>query len=708
MQRPADPPAPTPGQLSAHFAELRASFAQECARIAGLLDEHALALQALAGATAEHPQGWPGALGAGTPSREAEEPPAFVPELPEAKEPPAVADVHAGPGLAECVPAAPSVESRRISADSAHPAAEPLGYVPGWLPGEPRGVPGADGEECAPFGCRAWALDDSQRASDVAARSTAEDALPTPPSPQEGPRGARHARRGTKDLRLARDGTMEARLARGATWFSSRDGSLRASRMTRSTDVGGEGAFFDAKAYAKNAEVTAWEGEYDEANLYKEDGTAQWLARHPAFTTVQFIVVALNIIWIGIETDYNDKEILYEADAAVQLVENLFCLFFLWDWIVRLCAFRYKCDSLGDFWFMFDSVLLVMMVFETWVLLIAYAVFRSDTSSWPTNLLRLVRLLRFTRSARIARLLRSIPELTVIIKGLMVVTRTVILIIVLLTMFVYVFAILFVQFFRDLGNSRDAGNFDDIPSAMATLCLGGLIPDMAPMTYAIADENLLYGAVFMLFVLLGAFAIMNMLIGVLVQVVGVVATVEEETYQLKQVKNIIIQNRLHLNEDDAITMQDVEALFSDAALVGGFRQVGIDTDDLLNHSKDIFRGRTDLNLHAVWQLAVQHRGDCPVKVKDLVHLRQFIRSQVSALVEQVHSLGATTSAVQANPPACIAPMRTPKSSVGLAPSDMHRESLSDRGRHSSGATSTPRATAQPLQTWLHEPPVSLF
>lgn len=525
--------------------------------------------------------------------------------------------------------------------------------------------------------------------------------------PVEGQPEARLARWGTKEVRLARGATMDRWLAQGATMVSSAVGYSRATTMRSHTSDGtvhtsqtretretrGDGAFFDAKAFAKNAEVAAWEGEYDVAELYKVDGTAQWLARHPLFSTVQFVVVALNIIWIGIETDCNDKDVLYESDVRIQLVENLFCLLFLGDWLVRLCAFRRKVQCLGDSWFVFDTVLLVMMIFETWVLFIASALSQSGTATWPTNLLRLVRLVRLARSARIARLLRTIPQLTVIIRGLMVVFRTVIIILVLLTLLVYVFAILFVQFARDSGLNDD-GSWDDVSSAMATLFLKGLISDMAPMTYGIASENIFYAALFLVFILVGGITIMNMLIAVLVQVVGVVSTVEEETYELRQVKKLLLQNHLQLNEDDSITLQDIEALFSDEDLVSGFCSLGIDTDDLLTHSKDIFRRRSTMDLRAVWQLAVQHRGDSAVKVKDIVSLRQFVHSQIAVLVEQGDQLKAMmpaaawenveVSALHANPSAGHASQHVTNRPVSI---DSSAERLLHPGRQ------TPKAAA---------------
>jgi hypothetical protein len=345
----------------------------------------------------------------------------------------------------------------------------------------------------------------------------------------------------------------------------------------------------------------------------------------------------LNTIWIGIETDHNDKAVLYEADTGFVLVENMFCIFFLWEWAVRLCAFRRKAECLNDRWFIFDTALLLMMVFETWALFFVSAVLNSNTGNFPTDLLRLCRLARFMRAARIARLLRSIPELSVITQGLLVVSRTVFFFCLLLTLLVYVFAILFVQFTRDTSINSD-GSYDHVASGMLSLVLGGLIPDMAPMTYAFAKENALFAALFLIFILLGFITILNMLVGVLVQVVAVVATIESETAQMTHVKRLILDSGLDLAEDDTLTPQDIAMVLTEDKIVDGFRQLGIDTDDLFEHSKLVFRDRDEIKVRDFWQLVVLHRGNSAVKVKDLVSMRQFIYSEISALSSQVEKL----------------------------------------------------------------------
>merc|ERR1712113_895332 len=109
----------------------------------------------------------------------------------------------------------------------------------------------------------------------------------------------------------------------------------------------------------------------------------------------------------------------------------------------------------------------------------------------------------------------------------------------LLMLIVYVFSVMFVQLAKDTP-LRDT-HFPSVGDTMGNLLLGGILPDMAPWTYSLGKESVVYACLFMLFVLLAFVTVMNMLIGVLVEVVSVTAQVEKESNQVKDVKNVLIK-----------------------------------------------------------------------------------------------------------------------------------------------------------------------
>merc|ERR1719424_1906598 len=71
------------------------------------------------------------------------------------------------------------------------------------------------------------------------------------------------------------------------------------------------------------------------------------------------------------------------------------------------------------------------------------------------SILRLARLLRLSRMMRMARLLRSMPELLILIKGMVAAFRSVFFTLLLLVLFIYVFAIYFRQMTAEMPHLRD-------------------------------------------------------------------------------------------------------------------------------------------------------------------------------------------------------------------------------------------------------------
>merc|ERR1712048_999876 len=67
---------------------------------------------------------------------------------------------------------------------------------------------------------------------------------------------------------------------------------------------------------------------YSVENYYSETGWCQRVARNQHFETLSLAVIALNAIWVWVDTDYNDAQVLTEADLIFQVVEHFFCLFF--------------------------------------------------------------------------------------------------------------------------------------------------------------------------------------------------------------------------------------------------------------------------------------------------------------------------------------------------------------------------------------------
>ena len=106
---------------------------------------------------------------------------------------------------------------------------------------------------------------------------------------------------------------------------------------------------------------------YNVENLYHETGWCQAIARNSSFATLTLIMVFLNAVTLGIESDHNDADLVYESHPCFIVVDNIFGIFFALEWCVRFGAFAHKRDCLRDGWFRFDTMLVLSMVLDIWV-----------------------------------------------------------------------------------------------------------------------------------------------------------------------------------------------------------------------------------------------------------------------------------------------------------------------------------------------------
>lgn len=216
---------------------------------------------------------------------------------------------------------------------------------------------------------------------------------------------------------------------------------------------------------------------YDVEDYYWESGTSQAIARHDHFKDFMQLVILMNMVWIAVETDLNNADVLCNAAPMFQISDNAFCVIFLFEILIRFMSFKHKVHALLDTWFIFDSTLVLLMIWETWIVVILYSFFgfaAGQDGARSSQLLRGLRLARLVRIARAARFLHSVPELWVLGRGMIQGLRAVVAVLVLLTIVIYLFAIIFRITLS--GTEVGAGIFDSVPQSMNFLMIRYLWP----------------------------------------------------------------------------------------------------------------------------------------------------------------------------------------------------------------------------------------
>eukprot|EP00435_Cladocopium_sp_Y103_P037208 s1613_g9.t2 len=404
-------------------------------------------------------------------------------------------------------------------------------------------------------------------------------------------------------------------------------------------------AFPDADALKRALKQNLSKEAYDVSQFYWETGCCQRIARSSCFENLTLLMIAINSVWIWIDTDLNKSSTLLDAEPVFIVVENLFCVYFCVELGFRFGAFRFKRDCLKDAWFCFDSLLVGLMVFETWILTIVVAAIGSALSS--PSFLRVLRLFRLTRMARMARLLRACPELFVMLKAIGVAFRSVMFALLLLLGLVYVFAIFFTQ---TLDGKHES--FKTVSVSMNTLLLNGALPDQSDLVNSLMDEHWFFYGLILTYLLLASLTVMNMLIGILCEVISVVSHVEKEAIKLNAVKaslhRILEETGADSDGDKKLNRQELEMLLGNKKAVATLHDVGVDLLALVDLMDFIFEQNEDLTFEEFMGIVLDLRGDNAATVKDIVDLRRFVSSQTKK-IERIYREAALSKATGDGP-----------------------------------------------------------
>jgi hypothetical protein len=391
--------------------------------------------------------------------------------------------------------------------------------------------------------------------------------------------------------------------------------------------------FFNAdKAMEQAKEEVLRHCKDDVDDYYHSGGIAQAIAKSSFFEVFTFMLILVNAIWLAIEVSLNNEELLVNADIEFQIVEHLFCFFFFFEWLIRFAALRKKVTAIKDTWFLFDSGIVLAMVLETWILsVVCLAVGDNVSTGSGTSILRVVKLVRLTRVCRIGRLFRAFPEIMLIFKSVAVVMKTVLMISFVLVTTTYVFAIIMTQLCK--GSKFQDDLFQNVPTAMFSLILGAVFPDMAELTHDLAGANPVYAIVFLAFTVFVTLIIMNMLIGALVDVVHGVSSLERETNEVTTIQDALEQllSKADVDNSEGISRCEFDHIMSDPAAAKTLSKAGVDVHGLMEMVDIVFHGQKEMSNRDMMEWFLQLRSGNPTKVKDITDLRRYLHTDLQEL-----------------------------------------------------------------------------
>lgn len=397
--------------------------------------------------------------------------------------------------------------------------------------------------------------------------------------------------------------------------------------------------FLDTEEMKQRVKDALAKPSYTVFDFYYKTGLFQWIAKCQSFETATLIVIGFNALWLAHDTNSNNSSSLLDARIDFQIAEIFFCSYYALEWFIRFMAFERKCNCLRDGWFVFDSILVFLMVGETFVVTMLLLIVSQDgpTSFGFGNagILRLFRLLRLTR---MARMLRSMPELMILIKGMAAATTSVFFIMCLQLILLYVFAIAFTQLAAD--TQMGAYYFPNVLHSMYTLLLyGTFLDNLSSFCDEVGAESGLCLALIFIFVLLSACTVLNMLIGILCEVVNTVTTVEKEEMTVLFVTNKLqkVLDELDSNNDGQLSKEEFEHILQVPAAARALEEVGVDPVSIVDCGNFIFGegGGTDLPFKKFMEVLLTLRSDNKCTLRDVISLRGQVKNKLDSLVHQL-------------------------------------------------------------------------
>lgn len=266
------------------------------------------------------------------------------------------------------------------------------------------------------------------------------------------------------------------------------------------------------------------------------------------------------------------------------------------------------------------------------------------TESPNFSVLRVLRMAKLFRMGRAVRLMRALPELAILVKGISIATRSVFFTLLLLMLIIYVFAITF----RQLTDGTAIGDqyFPSVPTSINSLLLDGVLPDNAQIVNDLADEEWYYWPIIMFFLLLAALTVMNMLVGVLVEVVGTVADAEKESMAVTEMRDQLEKVMKELDGDNTgcISKSEFGKILVNRNAAKLLQEIGVDVVGLVDLADFIFEDygvMGELDLEDFMRVVLDLRETNTAKVKDVVMMQKLLKRDLQVMMAQMNDFADT-------------------------------------------------------------------
>eukprot|EP00747_Dinoflagellata_sp_TGD_P145497 gnl/TRDRNA2_/TRDRNA2_176591_c7_seq9.p1 gnl/TRDRNA2_/TRDRNA2_176591_c7~~gnl/TRDRNA2_/TRDRNA2_176591_c7_seq9.p1 ORF type:complete len:257 (+),score=55.10 gnl/TRDRNA2_/TRDRNA2_176591_c7_seq9:265-1035(+) len=240
-------------------------------------------------------------------------------------------------------------------------------------------------------------------------------------------------------------------------------------------------------------------------------------------------------------------------------------------------------------------------------------------------------------------MLRSLPELMVMIKGMVTAAASVGYTLALLMIITYVFSIAF----RNLvppGSDIEEAYFSSVPEAMHNLIVfATFLDELSSFILMVKAESPTCFVVSWIYISLAALTVMNMLIGILCEVISAVAAEENESAMVDKIneKFQVIVTKLDANNDGTLSWDEFQGILDFPEAIAALEGVSVDPEGMVDMAEDFFfedGEEVAVTFQEFMNMILDCRGGQKATMKDVMSLRKVVNGRFSSVSSNLNSL----------------------------------------------------------------------
>jgi len=237
-----------------------------------------------------------------------------------------------------------------------------------------------------------------------------------------------------------------------------------------------------------------------------------------------------------------------------------------------------------------------------------------------------------------AKTMRVIPELMIMIKGLVLALRSVASAGILSLGVTYLYAVVIRQLTQDKDLATRYG-LTSVSKTAVFLLLEAILPDNADTIRQYGMESLHLALILFSFIALLAILLLNMLIGVICQVVFEQAARENDIKQFQRFATRMSRTKVDRNDDSWIDYAEFIGILNNREAVIELKKFGVDVIALVEDTENIFRAlsTSDGKMHFDQFIEVcgQFRSTSTAAIGSVYSLRRFVDLHLRAINERL-------------------------------------------------------------------------